>query len=343
MNQWTQVGDQTKRIRSVLQAVLPPSVKVKPARDDPQADFVINGVPIQVKWAGRGWPRDVKPFLGRRGRRPDLVVGHHMSPGARQALAQAGVGWLDETGAAEFAIGSVVVSRTGQPPNTVGRQAGWTPSVLAVAEALLCDVKPTVSAVEVATGLSSGSCTKALRFLSDQGLLGAKAPRGRASARRILDPDKLLEEYAVAASSVPTRIALQVGVTWQDVVQGLAKTGRMWDKHDVPWAATGAAASLVLAPFLTGVRTAEVYVEARTVAELREAADVAGLRPMSGGRVTLAPFPTVSAQRLASQVDDIRVAPWPRVFADLRTTGVRGEETAEHLREVVIGEATRAG
>jgi hypothetical protein len=86
-----------------------------------------------------------------------------------------------------------------------------------------------------------------------------------------------------------------------------------------------------------------VYVEARTIAELMEAADVAGLSPMSGGRVTLAPFPTASAQRLASHVDDIRIAPWPRVYADLRTTGVRGEEAAEHLREVVSGEVVRAG
>lgn len=343
MSQGTQVSDQDKRIRSALQAVLPPSVRVNRARDDSQADFVINGVPIQVRWAGRGWPRDVKPLVDRRGRRPDLVVGHHMSPGARQVLAEAGIGWLDETGAAEFAIGSIVVARTGQPQDAVPRPAGWTPSVLAVAEALLCDVKPTVSAVADATGLSSGSCTKALRFLTDQGLLGAKAPRGRDSARRILDADKLLEEYAVAASSVPTRFTLQLGVTWQDVAQGLAKTGRLWDRHGVPWAATGAAASLVLAPFLTGVRTAEVYVEAHTIAELKEAADVAGLRPMRGGRVTLAPFPTASAKRLASRLDDVRVAPWPRVYADLRTTGVRGEDAAEHLREVVSGEAIRAG
>ncbi|MGD0836257.1 MAG: hypothetical protein ABSB49_06400, partial [Polyangia bacterium] len=28
---------------------------------------------------------------------------------------------------------------------------------------------------------------------------------------------------------------------------------------------------------------------------------------------------------------------WPRVYADLRHTGVRGEEAAEHLREIVRG------
>lgn len=343
MSQESQLRDQGRRIRAALQAVLPPSVKVKPMRGAAQGDFVINGVPIRVIWAGRGWPRDVRPLLGRRGRRPDLVVGQHMSPGARQALADVRIGWLDETGAAEFAIGSVVVSRTGQPPHTVETQAGWTPSVLAVAEALLSDVRPTVAAAQDVTGLSSGSCTKALRFLTDRGLLGAKARRGRNSARWVLDPDTLLQEYAVAASSLPAKATLQLGVTWQDVVQGLAETGRLLDKHGVPWAATGAGASLVLAPLLTSVRTAEVYVEARTIAELARVAEVAGLRPIKGGRLALLPFPTASTQRLASRVDDIRIAPWPRVYADLRTTGVRGEEAAEHLREVAGGGALRAG
>jgi len=30
-------------------------------------------------------------------------------------------------------------------------------------------------------------------------------------------------------------------------------------------------------------------------------------------------------------------APWPRVYTDLRQTGVRGEEAAEHLKEVMLG------
>lgn len=39
-------------------------------------------------------------------------------------------------------------------------------------------------------------------------------------------------------------------------------------------------------------------------------------------------------QRLSTPVGDLRVAPWPRVYADLRVSGVRGEEAAEHLFEV---------
>ena len=155
--------------------------------------------------------------------------------------------------------------------------------------------------------------------------------------------EEVLEEYAAAASSVPARFTLQLGVTWQDVVQGLAKTGRIWDRHGVSGRQAAAAASLVLAPFLTGVRTAKVYVEARTIAQLTQVAGVAGLRSMKGGRVTIAPFPTSASRRLASLVEGIRIAPWPRVYADLRTTGVRGEEAAEHLSEVARGEPIRAG
>jgi len=44
---------------------------------------------------------------------------------------------------------------------------------------------------------------------------------------------------------------------------------------------------------------------------------------------------TVTGRRLATRVDGLMVAPWPRVFADVRTVGVRGEEAAEHLREAM--------
>jgi hypothetical protein len=207
--------------------------------------------------------------------------------------------------------------------------------VIAVAEALLCETKPTVAATASATGLSVGSCTQALRFLTDLDLLEAPARRGRGSARQVSDSDRLLEAYASAAERAPASIRLQVGVTWRDPVAGLEETGRKWDRAKIGWAATGAAAASVIAPYLTTVTTTEVYVDSDSIVGLEAAAAAVKLRPIEGGRLTLRPFPTAAVRELAVEAGGLRVAPWPRVYVDLQRHGVRGEEAAEHLREVV--------
>lgn len=323
------------RAREALLNVLPSSVAVDARTgSDEAADLVVAGQALNVKWAGEGNLGDVRRLAARRKSRPDIVVARRLSPASRQLLSEAGIGWVDETGAAEIAIGTLVVSRTGRPQAT-DRLKGWTPAVLAVAEALLCGVRATVSATEEATGLSTGSCTAALRFLTDEGLLVADAERGRSSARRVEDPDRLLDAYTRAARAEPSRPRLQVGLLGQDLLDELAATGRIWERSDVLWAATGAAAASVLAPLLTGVGSVEVYVDADTVAGLEAAAARANLRPIEGGRLTLRPFPTAAVRSLAHEIEGLRVAPWPRVYVDLQAEGVRGEEAAEHLREVM--------
>ena len=262
-------------------------------------------------------------------------MARRLSPGAREALSEAGIGWVDETGAAEIAVGSIIVSRTGRAPEPAEKRKRWTAAVTAVAEALLCGTRPTVAATASATRLSAGSCTQALRFLTDLGLLEARARRGRFSARQVSDPDRLLEAYASAIERAPASIGLQVGVTWRDPVAGLEEAGRKWDKTKRRWAATGAAAASVMAPYLTAVTTTEVYVDADSIVDLEAAAAAVKLRPIEGGRLTLLPFPTVAVRELAAEIGGLRVAPWPRVYVDLRRSGVRGEEAAEHLREVV--------
>ena len=327
--------DPGRRAEVAVRAVLPRAAKVRVGDVAAGVDIVVNGQPFAIKWIGDGRLADAKRVAGTRRGRPDIAVARRMSPGARETLAGAGIGWVDETGAAEIAAGTIVISRPGRPPKPTGPPERWTPSVIAVAEALLCGTKATVAATEAATGLSNGSCTTALRVLTDFGLLEADAGRGRDSARRVADQDRLLDAYASAVEAGPPSISLQVGVTWRDTIDGVVQTGAKWDKAKIVWAATGAVAATVIAPHLTTVTAADVYVDAETILGLEAAAAAAGLRPIEGGRLTLRPFPSVTARRLATRVDGLMVAPWPRVFADLRTVGVRGEEAAEHLREVV--------
>lgn len=180
------------------------------------------------------------------------------------------------------------------------------------------DVRATVSETRDATGLSTGSCAAALRFLTDEGLLTAEAERGRRSARRLEDPDHLLGAYARAVQAQAAGPRLQVGLLGQDLLEEVATTGRIWNKGGVQWAATGGAAATVLAPYLTGVGSVEVYVDADTLPGLEAVAARAELRPIEGGRMTLRPFPTAAVRQLANEVEGLRVAPWPRVYVSTR-------------------------
>jgi hypothetical protein len=313
--------------------VLPLATRVS-ASADRGSDFVIGGRTIQVKWVGEGNLGDVRPMLAEA-QLPDVVVGRRLSPGARDALAKAGVSWVDETGAAEVALDTIIVSRSGRATPTTPPPARWTPAVLAVAESLLCGTEATVSSTREATGLSTGSCTTALRTLTELGLLQAEAARGRKAGRRANDTRALLMAYATAADALRPPESLQVGVTWRDPVAGLVDVGRKWTIREIGWCATGAAAAAVLAPYLTTIGASEVYVDKDTLAGLEAVATDVGLRPIEGGRLTLRPMPTQGVRRLATEVEGLRVAPWPRVYVDLRAAGVRGEEAAEHLLEVV--------
>jgi len=326
------------RIRAAVVAVLPAGVEVvATGGDGDRVELRINRVKVRAAWAGEGRFRHLRELMEHRTRRPDIVVARRLSPGARALLKEAGAGWVDESGGAEIAIGTLIVSRSGKPEVRASDRDRWIPSVIGVVEALLVGVRATVSSTVEATGLSTGSCTGALKVLTHLGFLEAEASRGRESSRRIVDPDKLLDAYAAAVKAAPRPPSLRVGVVWRDIPAELTALGLRWDEAGVAWAASGVVAASVIAPHLTTVTAAEVYVEACSPADLMAIAGRAGLKPIEGGRLTLNSFPTDTTRRLAKTMEGLRVAPWPRIYVDLQAAGVRGEEAAEHLREVVRG------
>lgn len=329
-------SDISRRTEEAVAAVLPPSVRVRRRREDGHStDLEVNGDPVRVTWLGEGGLRQARELISRQKNHPDVAVARRMSLAAREFLSAAGIGWVDETGAAEIASGSLIISKDGRVPESPRKPPHWTPAVLSVAEALLCGGRGTVGDMQEVTTLSAGSATNALRTLTDLGLLHAEVRRGPNSSRRIVDSDRLLDEYATAATALMPAVSVSVGVTWRDPVAGLVSTGRQWDHAGIPWAATGAVAGSALAPSLTTLASSEVYIEGRTGASLERVAARSGLRPIRGGRLILRPFPTVTTRRLATVKDGLRLVPWPRAYADLRVVGVRGEEAAEHLRETM--------
>ena len=324
-----------RRLSAALGAILPPSVNVT-VRQRPDGDFeAVVGVTgsYRVRRVGRGWPREIQRALNTQPR-PDIVAAPAMSEGARHLLRSERVGWLDETGSAELDLDRLVVSRSGTGRPSLPLEHRWRPATFGVVEAVLCGVSPTVEAVKEATGYSTEWARVALSSLQEWGFLEQEARRGPRSARYLQRRDELLDTYAEQIAAAGNQRGLELGVLWRDPLEGLAATGAAWSGAHIDWAATGAAAAAVLAPHLTGFNRTEVFIDGSSTADLLVAANAARLKPIEGGRLVLRPFPSKATKALSSG-RPIPTAPWPRVFADLRTLGVRGEEAAEHLRAVM--------
>lgn len=316
-----------------LLAVLPRDVAVEVA-DAEGSDVVVlaAGQRLRIRRLTAGWPKQLREAL-RVPPRPDAVVAPELSPGARRLARTEGIGWFDGTGAAEIAVGTLVVSRSGRRLRPTGVSLGWRRSHLVVCEALITGCSPTVDAVVRATGLAMSTAGESLRFLQEQEVLSGTADRGRDSGRTVTDPEALLELYAAAASRLRGLVVMAVGALWRDPVRGAARAGHAWDAVGLPWAATGALAAAALAPLQTQVSPVEIYV-GHSYADLRRAANAADLVTMEGGRLLLRPFPQAKEPNLVTEhPSGLKVVPWPRVYADLRITGVRGEEAADHLHE----------
>jgi hypothetical protein len=322
-----------RAIKSLL-AVLPRAVELSTVLEPPakpgnkrrwDAVVRIAGRKVTVEWLKAGTLPAVRNVLARHAR-PDVLVTPKMSAGAKAAASDAGVGWVEETGAAEIALPFLVVSRTAvaQLPTKPKR---WRSSHLGVAEALLEGVRPTVSAVAEATGMSTSTVTAALAFLTSEGLLDADAARGRKSARQLNDPAALLDSYATAVENFPQADEIRVGILSKDPIHDIARIGKAWSGHNVTWAATSAVAAAILAPFATQVAPLVVYVDADTHPQLVSVAALAALSPICGGRLTLRPFPTKATAKLCAWQDGLSIVPWARCYADLVTTG-SGEKTS---------------
>jgi hypothetical protein len=322
------------RALRALEGVLPVGTRVTVgAAQDHDAVVELAGLRLRLRWLPVGWPRQVAEALSREPR-PDVVAAPLLSPGARELARRRGVGWLDESGAAEIRDGMLLISVSGVQPTPPSSRLGWRSATLAVCEVLLTGCPATASAVTARTGLAASTVTGALKFLDRGGFLAARAARGRLSGRYVTDPDALLDAYAVAAERLRPPTSLRVGALWRDPLQGVIEAGGQWHAAGIRWAVTGALSADVMAPMLAEPTPIEIYVAGRTTGDLRKAAEISGLRIIQGGRILLRPFPTPANDIVAAEVKPgLFSVFWPRSYADLRTVGVRGEDAAEHLRE----------
>lgn len=341
---------QVERVRRTISAVLPRDAMVDLHQRLRTPDSFDASVRIGrlthravVGWAGEGWPADVEQLLARAGKL-DVVAAHDLSIGARDGLDERDIGWVDETGRASLALPSGLVIVRDAPDSPRPRPpGGWSRSSIAVAEAILSGVEPRINAVQEATAFSRGATANALSMLERRGFLHREARRGPGSARRVSDGEALLDDYADAVSAFHAKLEpLRLHRLWRDPVGALVdELAPRLDELGAGWAATGAAAGALMAPYLSTVAVVELYVDVDALARRAQLVDALGARAVERGhRLEVRPLPNRITATAGPLVDGVRCAPPARVYADLRAKGGRPAEAAQHLREVLhVGSA----
>ena len=336
-----------RRVRDAAQLILPRGARVGVEVTDPVAPVFTMSVRVgtvvhrvTTGWAGEGWPADVERLL-RLAPGLNAVAAHALSVGARRLLDERGVGWFDEAGAANLLLDSgLVVVRDGAGTQQVAADAGgWTASTIAVAEAILVGSSARVDAVERATRLSRGAVAKALVVLEREELLERSVARGPASARRVVDTDRLLDRYAAAVAEAQRRAPARLfHRLWTDPMEALSgELAPALNRAGLAWAVTDAAASMLLAPYLSNIAVVDLYVgeeEFGDVAQLERLLDARVVE--HGQRIEVRRAPTALTALAGEVIDGVRCAPLPRVYADLAAKGGRFAEAAQHLRETRI-------
>ena len=310
-------------------------------------------IAIDVKWAGEGWPQDV-----RRAARdvPDpwpsnvVVLAEQLSPGAIEWLRGRSANWADAAGQARVLgpDGLIVIREPARlpPKERSARSFRWSPSALTVAEAILSRPDGPLRAVQLArqSRWSVPQVANVLKAFDTQGWTVKRgSARGPHAHRELIDADALLAAWStgVAQRARRTRIAHRAT---RDVLTLLRGQLAPALDRSAGWALSGWAALELAVPFATTTPSLQVYVaESDFAGPLSDAIEHAGLREIDeGGRVT---FWAADARTLAlaTRRDAIPIVSAPRLFADLTALGGRGQDAADHVKELLIDPLHRPG
>jgi hypothetical protein len=339
-----------KRWQKILAFALE-GATVEAAPSDSGADLVVRtrdgrAIEIEAKWAGEGWPQDVRRVAATVGEQwPEnaVLLARSLSPGAIEWLRERGANWADEAGQARIIgpDGLLVIRELAQSPDKGGvpRSFSWSKSAIAVAEAILAHEDRPLRVVELAeeSDWSTAQAAKVLKAFDDQGwTVKQGTSRGPGAHRRLVDADGLLAAWSAAVVDSPraTRIAHRAT---KDVMALLRDDLAPALECRAGWAVSGWAGLELAAPFATTTPSLHIYIaDTDFAAPLSAAIGEAGLREVDeGGRVT---FWAADARvfNCSLRVEDVPVVSVPRLFADLSSFGGRGGDAADHVKSELI-------
>jgi hypothetical protein len=303
-------------------------------------------IAIEVKWAGEGWPDDVR--RAARGvphpwPQNIVVLARHLSPGTIEWLRERDANWADEAGQARILgpDGLLVIREPAARPAGVHspRAFSWSPSALSLAEAILAQGDEPLRAAQLARACkwSTPQTANVLKAFDAEGWTIKRGPaRGPGAYRELIDAKAMLSAWSAAAAEQRGDVRLAHRAT-RDVMALLRDELSAALNRSVTWAASGWAGLELAAQFATTTPSLHIYVADEDFAgPLSMAIEDGGLREIDeGGRVN---FWRADQRifRLAGMHGGLPVASPPRLYADLSSLGARGQDAADHVKSELI-------
>ena len=335
-------------IQTILAGALDGAAQILPAPDRAH-EFRLemsdgSTIAIHAKWAGEGWPQDVRNALRATPATSDastVIVARHLSPGSIEWLRDHDANWADESGQARI-IGPHGLLVVREPATARKREPSaftWSPSALSIAETLLASPDRPALTEELAelSGWSTSRTASVLKGFDAQGWTVKRGPvRGPRAYRELCDAEGMLDAWSRWLIDAPRKTRYVHRAT-RDSMDLLTKALRPALDEHVQWAVSGWAGLELSAPYATGVPSLHIYVPSEDfVSRLSVAVKAAGLREVEDAGLVTFWAAERRILRLASTQRGIPVVSPPRLYADLDGLGARGHDAAAHVRRELI-------
>ncbi len=307
---------------------------------------------IAAETLSTGYPRDIRQAVWvlqqYQRAQPDkeyvpVVIAQYLSPGARTALREQGIGYYDGGGNLYLRYGTSLIDierppQKSPPRNMMSIFAGAREQVVhCLLQTTRWEKDRWFAGAEIAAQAKTSSFTvsQTLRELEQLEWVESKGA-GPNLRRRLIRPGQLLDAWADAWRARKVQSTSWFLFTARPQLLPLTISEKL-DKSGLSgWALTGAAAGNALAPLLTSIQTADLIVPVGATSQYAEAL---GLKPASSG------FNVTLSERggAAALFHETHPPEFPTTFAspyiqylDLLDGRGRNKELAAHLRETVL-------
>lgn len=271
--------------------------------------------------------------------KPLLLVARETTAETRRILEEHGIGVVDGLGNAHVEQPGLLFHRDGRHRHE--RRAAGRPATRVrgkagvVAQALLLQPERTWHVHDLAAeaGVSPPLAHRVLARLEDEGVVAPEGA-GPKRVRRVAEPAALLDLWAEEQADKETRTTAYLLA--QTPAQLVNELGTNLGAAGIDYALTGAAGASLVAPFITAIPVAEVWVEATAGPE--DLYDGARADPVAEGHnVAFLQAKDDTPLAFRERVRGLWVANRFRLYRDLLRDPRRGREQADHLRREVIG------